>query len=247
MDAAEAARPPSPPPRRWGLWAVEVAVSARCGRAAWLVDPVLCVFATALRWGTYGCRLACAAGCLIGGAAGGAVARFGCAAAARASYVVPRLAPLAVPLFVLRTLGQALIDAEGKRMGAGGSLDQHSGSSFLIVLCTAVLPAMGGSKDKEVSTLQRHPESKVEWCRLAKEVNFSPIVTCHIVLFSFFIRDWMPDGVEDSTVLLLGFCVAYAIICFVLLKMVIWELITDLRELLPKVRFLGARHGFCDC
>ncbi|KAL6598582.1 hypothetical protein ACP70R_046281 [Stipagrostis hirtigluma subsp. patula] len=243
MDAAEAARP-SPPPRRWGLWAAEVAVSARRGRVAWLVDPVLCVFATALRWGTYGCRLACAAGCLIGGAAGGAVARFGCAAAARASYVVPRLAPLAVPLFVLRTLGQALIDAEGKRMGAG----RLPRSAFRFILSN-FSSLQGGSKDKEVSTLQRHPESKVEWCRLAKEVNFSPIVTYHIVLFSFFIRDWMPDGVEDSTVLLLGFCVAYAIICFVLLKMVIWELrelITDLRELLPKVRFLGARHGFCD-
>ncbi|TVU05954.1 hypothetical protein EJB05_49140, partial [Eragrostis curvula] len=142
MGADGAAKSSSPPPR----WFLRAAVASRRGLVGWAVDAVLFGFAAALQVRPVGCGM-------IGGAAV-------CAAAKRASYlVVPRLALLAVPLFLVRTVGQSRIDADEKK---------------------------GEGNVNEVATTGHHPESKVEWHKLTKDVNLGPIATGHIILFIFF-------------------------------------------------------------
>ncbi|CAO2169055.1 unnamed protein product [Urochloa humidicola] len=132
MGAPGEARPWSRPPR----WLVKAAVAAaeRCGPFSCATDAVVRCFGAALLVGSYGPRIAPYLARWIGGEEGCAVVLLACAAAVLASSVVRRLAPLAVPLFLLQTLGRALIDAEEKE---------------------------GGSKFKEVSAMQHHPENKV--------------------------------------------------------------------------------------
>jgi hypothetical protein len=80
------------------------------------VDAVLRCFGAALLVRYCGLRVAPTLGRWVGGEEGCAVGLLGFAAAVLAWYVVRRLTPLAVPMFLLQTLGRALIDAEEKEV-----------------------------------------------------------------------------------------------------------------------------------
>ncbi|CAO2169056.1 unnamed protein product, partial [Urochloa humidicola] len=116
----------------------------------------------------------------------------------------PRLRRRAVPLFLLQTLGRALIDAEEKE---------------------------GRSKVKEVSVMQHHPENKVGWRQLVKYVKLSKIAVYSTASFFSFIRIWIEQanengcGIPEFIILLVNVVclVVYIISLFVLLKRLISE------------------------
>jgi hypothetical protein len=93
----------------------------------------------------------------------------------------------------------------------------------------SLVALQGGSKVKEASTMEHHPENKVGWWQLAKYVNLSTIAMCNTTLFVYFISIWMKQAIQNrcglpTSVMVLVVCsVAYYASIFFLLKRMIFE------------------------